>query len=34
MRKGNAVVTELLTILDCPFDASTWNAIGGYCHRL
>ena len=35
MWKGNpAAAAGLYTLLDCPFDASTWKAFGGNCHRL
>jgi len=31
MWKGNPAVAGLLTLLDCPYDTSTWNAMGGNC---
>jgi len=34
MWKGNPAAAGLLTLLDCPFDANTWKAFGGSCHRL
>ena len=34
MGKGNPASAGLLTLLDCPFDASTWKAFGGNGHRL
>jgi len=34
MWKGNPVAVGLLTLLDCPIDASTWKAFGGNWYRL